>query len=973
MLRKSTLLALIVFVMGISLYAQTTGSLAGVVRDNRGNAIHGAVIQIQGTEIGANSDERGRYTIINLTPGTYNVSFRATGYARVVVENVRIRVGDTTPLNAVMQIEAIAMDEYIIQAQEQLINFTRTGTENRLSADDIGNVIARDLTDIIVTTPGVVRAPDGSFNVRGGRAGETVISIDGMSVSDPVDGGRALTVDPDAISDMKVMTGGFTAEFGNAQSGIVNIVTKDGTENWEGKLEAITDHLFTTGSNYDEIKFALGGPVPIYLFAPDLRSRFTFFLNGAAAWDDTRFRKHYVSDPWNEFRIDGINLMNVAYTPYDPYADRDKVLGFEIGNRNNNNYNLNLKTSYVISNTQKLTFAVRGDRNYNTPFRHSWRYSLQHYAESDTRQRQYIVTYDHVIDPRRTLQVKGSYYWKTEDSSPRGVTRENYLFPLEGWTRQHGIDGIPAFSSIAPFGTMIGPGYRDAMDWIYNIHGFSDPRRVPGFVAPGTVWDNFVEDKSKQYNFRTDFEYQISQVVGMKTGFEFIQHDIVKNQLQSFLMIYMDRYRNYLREFCTPDTTITNPITGAVTEIYLQEDYFAAAKAASGRRDGYQAKPIQLAYYAQTKIDWEGMIVNAGLRMDMWYLGKSYDLLQDDGSFKKREFRSQDRTQVMLSPRLGVSHPISERDVIHFAYNYQNQLPPMRYVFTSKDSLDANQSPGVTVGNPALEPQITITYEVGLQHLLTDDYVLGITAYYKNFYNYVSTRKIESHSEAALYWYEYISEDYGSARGVDFTINRRMFNFLAGGASYSLAWAQGNNSETVVQDETTSLREFPLDWDIRHFFSINGIFLVRRGEEFMVPFTNYFLPFDDFSISMNYYLASGRPYTPMTMEGNVRLETNSKRMPYTQNADIRFSKNFKTSEKTSIRATFTIENLFKMKVVNQVYPRTGSPYRDGADISETNYPGVVFPETAFLYNNFIRNPGFINNDRNYIFGISFNF
>jgi hypothetical protein len=279
----------------------------------------------------------------------------------------------------------------------------------------------------------------------------------------------------------------------------------------------------------------------------------------------------------------------------------------------------------------------------------------------------------------------------------------------------------------------------------------------------------------------------------------------------------------------------------------------------------------------------------------------------------------------------------------------------------------------VLVGNPRLKPQITVTYEVGLQQLLSEDYVLGLTAYYKNIYNYVSTKKVISKQEASLSWYEYISEDYGSARGLDLTLNRRMYNFLSGGLAYSLAWANGNNSATRIQDDTTNIREFPLDWDIRHQLNFNIAHRVARGEEFTLPFTNWTVPFDDYLVSLNYYISSGRPYTPMSLETTEMMETNSKRMPYTSSADLRLSKNFATGKTSFIRATFTVENLFKNLNVNSVYARTGSPYRDGSDISEANYPGHVFNETQYIYDLFTKNPSNINKDRNYIFSLGYNF
>jgi len=992
---KSFWIAVLMICISVTLLAQTTGRLNGRVTNSKREPVPNAAVMLQGAKThGAYTDEQGRYNIINISPGTYTLTVQAMGLVSHKIEGLQISVDATRTENIVLQISAVDLPEInVVAAKESQLQIGNPSTT--MNAEAISNAAVSDVSGLVALTPGVTKQ-GGDLHFRGGRANEVVYTVDGMSVSDPVDGGRAISVDLDAIADMKVMTGGFTAEYGNAQSGMVNIVTKDGTDIYEGKIEAISDHLFTQGTYSDEIKFALGGPIPIYFFNEDFRKKFTFYLNGAGQWDDTRYRKYYVTNPYHDIVYNGLPLLDPRYDNElyvnDPYSERDKILGFETGNRNNNNYNLNLKTTFSITPTQKLTFALRGDRSYGTPFSHASKYALQHYAESEVNSRQYMFTYDHVFDAKRTLQVKGSYYSRTQYQKPRGVDKNDIFTYREGWDdyyidpetgestgmqnwRRWAQDREDLFTALVYYGSHL--GYNSSSLWTYEVQSLSDPLNIPGFTAPGYVWDNLIDDESRQYTVKVDYEYQVSQVVGSKTGFEVIQHDIKKDQLINFSTPHADLRDRYLTK-CTPIDSVNVAAEGDPDDyikIYSMQDYYDAEMAGYGSRDGYRAYPLQFAYYAQTNIDWEGMIVNAGLRMDMWYLGKDYDILQDDGSYRKRAFKSDDRTQIMLSPRLSVSHPISERDVIHFAYNYQNQLPQMQYIFTSVDTMSAYSNPGnVTIGTPSLEPQITVTYEAGLQHLLTEDYIMGITLYYKNIYNYVSTKKVKSKYDDTVTWYEYISEDYGSTRGVDLSLNRRLFNFITGGMSYSLAWAHGNNSDTVIQDEQTSLREYPLDWDIRHQFNINASLVVRKDEELPIPFTDAYVPFDNFSINFGYDIMSGRPYTPGVYNTSTSLETNSARLPLTQNANLRISKEFAFGESSySIRAYFMIENLFKSKTINGVYARSGSPYYDGQDLSMPGNNGVALEETEYMYSQYWRSPTYVNNERYFILGVSFGF
>ncbi len=965
MQKKLLILITIILLVSVSLFSATTGKLAGRVKDDKGANVAYANVILKGTTIGAMSDEQGKFMIINIPPGTYTVVCQLMGYAPYEMTGVRINVDETRTVSITLSKKTIQMQAVRVKAKDEMVSKDRAGSSKSITADQISDIAVSDISGVIAMQAGVTQK-DGQLFVRGGRANEVNFTVDGMSVSDPVDGGSALSVDMDAVADMKVITGGLTAEYGNAQSGMVNIVSKDGSNFYEGKLEGTTDHLLQEGSNMDEVKFAIGGPV-VPFASESLRNKFTFFLNGAGSWTDSRYRKYFKNNP-NE---DLLYITSVTYESYDPYSERDELLGFEIGNRNYNDYNVNLKTKYVISPTQNISLAVRGDRSYYTPFAHTWKYALQHYMESETNQKQVMLTYDITMGTKSNLKVKLSQFEKTTYQNPRGIGKGSYI-----WQDNSNYDpalGLLGYRTIDENGDGIyDNGFNESSSWVYSIDGLDDPVTISGFNAPGTIWANFIDDKTSTLNLRADYEYQMNEIIGFKTGFELIKHKIEKNQLLGFLTTDMNRFRNYLSNNCTPDTSFTNE-DGAVINYYTAEDYTKAAKASSGSRDGYKAEPWQLAYYLQDKMEWEGMIVNAGVRLDFWYLGSEYSILQDDNTYRKRKFDSDDRLQMMVSPRLGISHPISDRDVVHFAYNYQNQLPPMRYIFTSKDSLDAYSSgSAVTVGNPALEPQITITYEVGLQHQLSEDYVGTITAYYKNFYNYVSTKKQLSASEASVFWYNYISEDYGSARGIDVSLSRRMYNFISADASYSLAWAQGNNSSTVIQDEATNLREFPLDWDVRHNFNFSLTFKIDKGEEFFVPYTSYVLPLDDFSASLNYNISSGQPYTAADPISGTALETNAKRQDYTSNADLKLSKRIFVSEKAFFRMNFTVENLFKKNNVNSVYSRTGSPYYDGADLTDATQ-GYTFEETQYIHDALTKDPSNTNNSRNFVFGISFNF
>ena len=1017
-MRKHALILLIVMLLGAAfLSAATTGRLAVRVRDGQGRALEFVnIVVMQGTQriTGGQTNAKGTAIIINIPPGIYSVKFSLIGYDEYTFRDVRIQVDQAANLSPVMNRAGVKLATVVVQAQEDKVEKDRVGSSRQIEMDRMSDSAVSDVAGIVSMQAGVT-VLGGELHIRGGRANEVNYTVDGMSVSDPVDGGATLQVDTDAISDMKVMTGGFPAEYGNAQSGVINIVTKDGDDFYSGKLEYNSDHIIGEGRNSDVFKFAIGGPV-VPFASPELKEKFTFYLNGAGEWLDGRLKDFYVSDPNKDFVLNGHQLLEAEYDRYDPYASRSNILGVDIGNRNYNAYNVNLKTKYDISPGQKVTFAARGDRNHDNPFMQyaydsSWRYAMQHFKEEDTTQRQYIGTYDHVFNSTMNLKVKASYYQKDAYEGPKGIDRNSYMFMEidpnnipSNYTDLVGL-GYYGYSTVDsnPEDGVMDYGFQPASEWVYRLESVEVPRAVPGFKAPGTIYPNYLDDTTTTLSARGDFEWQLNETHLAKSGVEVIKHNIRKDQLLDFLDIDPKRRSDYLRDYVFNvqdpnqfdfDSYMENPVTPGelyallpidsnetpqsaadLVPIYKPEDYFRAAKAASGKRDGYQADPWQLAYYLQDKMEWEGMIVNAGLRLDFWYLGKYYEIAKDDGSYRKNYFDSKDRYQLMVSPRLGVSHPITDRDVLRFAYNYQNQLPQMQYIFTSRDTLDAytNTSDSVIrVGNPSLEPQITVTYEVGLSHQISEDYVLDITAYYKNLYNYVNTIKERSEAEQSVFWYRYYSDDYGSARGIDMQLEKLLSNFNTWSIAYSLAWAQGNNSQAVIQDEATNLREFPLDWDVRHNISTSYTFRIGRGEEFFVPFTNFILPIDDISANITWTLASGAPYTPQALVGSSELDTNSKRKDTNQSANFKITKGINLPSKMSLRLYFEVENVFRSKNVLEVHRKTGSTYWDGADLQE-DLIEYVFPEVAYANALSSNNPTYVNDLRSFTLGVSFNF
>ncbi len=1012
MQKKIILFTFLFLLIAMFANAGTTGKLAGRVTDETGNPIAYANVVIEGLGIGTSTDENGRYRIINIPVGTYNIIASLMGYQPQKVVGVKINLDETKVVNFKLKKTTIKIEAYkIVESKVEMVSKTRTSSSHTISSDTIEDLGVSDIQDLASLDAGIT-VVNGEMHARGGRANEVAFTVDGMSVSDPVDGGSALTVDQDAIEQTNIMTGGFPAEFGNAQSGMINIVTKSGSEDYHGKVEFDTDHLILDeNSNSDITKFAIGGPV-LSPMVSSLRKKFTFFFNAAANWRDSRLKDYYVSNPTKELKY----LATDDYANYDPYKDRSKILNaFDKGERNFNSYNANIKFKLKPYKNQTITFAIRGDESISNPYYHSWKFALRHNTKSETSQRQYVFNYENPITAALVLSVKASLYKKSVTVSPKGVPKDSYF-----WIEKDPNDfvyGGQIASLIPNQDGVIDEGKY--LEWEY-VDESGENRPITEFVEPGTINGTYIDDSNKIYSFRSDLEYMVNDIHDVKTGVELIKHNIKKDRLFDPWRVYQDRYERYLKTNCepiqtyAPGDTIWNDdhsnyvvIQDDTLRIYSLEDRYNATISASGTTDGYEANPWQGAYYIQDKMEWEGLVVNAGLRFDFWYLNKDYtiktpkyegsylDLINPDSDYNRAlgiygevtdststpEYRTAKKyydkmkdkfakPRVLVSPRLGISHPISEKTVLHFAYNYQNQLPQMQYIFTTARPLDAITSDNaVVVGNPDLDPQITITYEVGLNKQLSENYVVDLTAYYKNIYNYVTTVQKKDENDENIKWYEYISNDYGSTRGIDINLQRMLSNFISGSMAYSVSWANGNNSDTVIETESTNLREFPLDWDIRNTFNARLTFKVQKDEEFILPFTDFAIPFDDYSLAFRFDYASGRPYTPTTKSGR-RLDTNSARMKPTHTAGLRFQKRIQFKEQVYITAFVDIDNLFNHRNINYVYSATGKPFDDGADLADAN-TGYVDKHKEYIHKLATHNPYNVSGGRTLQMGITF--
>ena len=208
--------------------AGTTGKLSGKIIDKEtGEPLIGANVMIEGTVLGAATDVEGNYFILQIPPGTYKVRFSMIGYQTLVMDDVRLRVDLTTTLDGKLIQSAVGLEEVIVQAERPMIQTDVTYSQANISSEEVEMLPVEEFEDVLALQAGVV-STGGEIHVRGGRGGEISYMVDGITVTDPYNSGMAVEIENNAIQELQFISGTFNAEYGQAMSGIVNIVTKDG-------------------------------------------------------------------------------------------------------------------------------------------------------------------------------------------------------------------------------------------------------------------------------------------------------------------------------------------------------------------------------------------------------------------------------------------------------------------------------------------------------------------------------------------------------------------------------------------------------------------------------------------------------------------------------------------------------------------------------------------------------------------------
>jgi len=875
-----------ILIVSSSLSGGTTGKLTGVVKDEEsGNSLIGCNIIINGTLLGASSNEKGDYYILNIPPGKYNIRYEMMGYKKLIQESVSISIDKTTRLNVALKSSVIEGEEVTVIAERKLIQFDVTQSEAIITSEELEGMPVTEVSEVLRLQGGMTQDAGGGLHMRGGRTSEVSYMVDGVPMSDTYDGGISVQIENDNIQELQVISGTFNAEYGKALTGVVNMVTKDGGNRFEGSLNTYTgdyttnDPLFPNLGSYAidddySISANLSGPIipgRITIYSSGRINNSKGWLNGLQTftiYGDTVFKDNNS----NQYFDNGDQKEEPYYTSlnwYKAWSTQNKIT-------------FNISPSTIIKfNT---IFNFREGQNYNHGLQLVKDGQITNYNQG----RFLSLNLSHSFSSRSFVQFNASEYTHSYQSylfddplDQRYITPDSLFWAhIQATLPQHVIEEYG--DQVLYF-----PAYSFSR-WGVNTNRFERETRTRGI--------------------KLDFTSQIDKYNQMKIGADYTEHNLT---LDTYSLLDLSQADQVFSPY-VPDI-------------------------GSFSRTTYEHSPNEIALYLQDKIEYGDIILNIGLRYerfdpksripknihepyiqnprnpaldslsiselenidwgavsytDVDSLGNNVEhtyaehyarfndqpaLINYTGWWKKTSIKSQ------VSPRMAVAYPISDKGVIHFAYGYFFKIPDHYLLYNNTDyKLTETGTNFGIFGNPELKPETTISYELGLKQEVAINTRLELRAFYRDARNYVSSGIPIDLGDGKSY-YTYINKDYSNSRGIIATIYRRISRSLGGQLDYTYQIAEGANSDpteefgAVLAGNEPTRSIIPLDWDQTHNF--NG---------------SIFASTKKWGVNTIFQYGSGYPYTPFItnyeMQGEVLsnvLKRNSRRKPTTFRIDLK--------------------------------------------------------------------------------------
>ena len=884
-------------------FGGSTGKIAGVVKDKKsGEPLIGANVRLEGTNLGGATDYDGKYFIINVSPNDYALNVTMVGYTPSKITDVRVR-GDLTTVIDVELSETILQvgQEVVVVAERPLVQKDLTATTAIVSGQEISSLPVTEIGAVVSMQAGFVAG-----SLRGGRTGEVAYWIDGVPVTDAYNGTQIVEVNKSLVQELQVISGAFNAEYGQAMSGIVNITSKEGSSKYTGGIGVYggdylpsNDGIFPGNSfkakNIRNIEGNLSGPI--------LTNDLTFFMNGRYIYFNGYEKGYRRFNPWN---IPTINSSGQLESVFPDGKGDSSVVPMNWSER----HYAQGKLTWHLSSMMKFSVDYIYDYTKAKGLDAYGNYQRNYFFNPDGVGNQYnlsntmIFQFNHSLSSSTFYTIGGSLFKKNY---------KYYLYDLQYKDSTTAQGDHLQFEVVDPHG----PHYVDPSLSVAPAYSFmtggTDPNKDNRTTQTGLV--------------KFDLTSQVDEMNMVKIGVEYRSHDITNEHIE---LKPSGSYAGF-------DTTILRP--------YIQTEILDVK---SPGHDYYKHYPKEFSAYAQDKMEYKNVIVNIGIRFD--YFDPDGQVLNDahpdtsdplhymytvnDPSIdspvrsdhfdvsqggtltlhdRERFWYKRASAKYAVSPRLGVSFPITDKGIVHFSYGHFFQLPHFERLFENPRFKISQLSSGIigTMGNADLRPEQTVSAELGVQQQLTEDIAFDATAYMRDIRGLTQTAVFDVSGGGQ--YAQYTNKDFGIVKGIVLTVDKKFSSGITARVDYTYQIAKGTASDpqqaknALIGGALPDVEMVPLDWDQRHTLNVS---------------LNYSA--NSWGVSSIIEFGSGAPYTPALQDPSTgtTIVTNSQIKPSTIDCDLRAYYEVNLNPVKLVFFT-RIFNLFDTRNQKGVYPSTG--------------------------------------------------
>ena len=783
---RKLVLPVLILALAVAAQAGTTGKITGrVVDEQTGEPLPGTNVLIEGTTMGAATDADGYYVILNVPPGTYTMRVTMIGYSPHRITGVRVVIDQTTVVNVSLTPQVIEGKEVVVEAERPVVEKDVAATKKNISSTVVEQLPAADVRDVLGLSVGVTS----NLSIRGSSSNQALFMVDGIVLRDERNNQPITSVPLSAVQEIAVQTGGFGAEYNNVRSGVVNVVTKEGSrKSYAGTVTfkyrpAAPKHFGI--SPYDPNSYWLRP----YL-DPDVC--WTGTANGA--WDEYMQRQYPNFEGW-------VAVSERTLQDDDPTNDLTPEAAQRLFRWQHRKQGDIKKGDYYVDGGFGGPIPGIGHRLGDLRFyasflkrRDMYLFRLSREA-LETHSSMLKLTSD--ITPSMKLSVTGLYgetHGTTRSRSggtammqstydiASALNMAGFTVPWRIYTDIYWCPTSRFFHSLAAkFTHVLSPTtYYEVQLKRVGRKYFTMPGRVRDKTKKYEIFPGYFVDEAPE-GFEEQPVFGIGDYLGMggavSTSRDYsrvtaytLKADLVSqvtrnHEINTGLQVVYDAF---------------NMSFGMVNKFLPEGNTWTKI----------DRNPYRASVYFQDKLEYQGFIAIMGGILDYtnpngkWYAVDPYDRVFFSEKFspdlEPQFLTKKAKARLTLSPRLAISHPITESSKLYFNYGHYREVATSERLYRVQRDLRNKVD---YIGDPTLPLARTVAYELGYDQALLRNYLLHISAYYKDISN-------------QEFWVRYISFDgkvnyrkltansYEDIRGFEIDLTKMWGDWLTGDINY---------------------------------------------------------------------------------------------------------------------------------------------------------------------------------------------